>query len=954
MDLARQLARILTPDRVLSRWIDRIAYANDASVYRLVPRVVVRPRSIEEVRELFRFSRRSGIPLTFRASGTSLSGQAVTDGILAVVSQHWRSVRVEQGGRRVRVQPGVIGGVVNRSLHEFGTKIGPDPASLDACAMGGILANNSSGMCCGVQHNAYHTLESISFVLPDGLTLDTEQPDASATFAREAPDLARGLLDLKARIESDAALCERIRSKYRMKNTMGYSINAFLDYPDPLDILAHLMIGSEGTLGFIAGAVLRTVPDHRRRYTGLLYFPDVPSACAAIGSLRESGARALELMDRASLRSIEEQPGVPSCIRGLSASAAAILVEYQCRTGEELERRRLACRELLPSLPLVGSPSFTGDPARQAQLWRVRKGIIPSVGAMRARGTSCIIEDVVFPLEHLAAGVAELQRLFAEYRYDDAIIFGHAKDGNLHFVLNQALRNAADAQRYDAFMCALAELVAVRHGGALKAEHGTGRNMAPFVATEWGEDAWRIMRDLKRLIDPGGLLNPGVILNDDPRAHVSDLKALPAVEPEVDLCIECGFCEPLCPSRDLTLTPRQRIVVRREMARLRSRGAAEPLLAELEADFAYAGVETCATDGLCAMACPVGIDTGALVRRLRRQARSDASQEIARLVADRLSLAESIARLSLRTGRLLGRDWPPPAGTALPATSRAAARAVYLPSCVSRVLGPGERRERPVAELLVEVSARAGLPLWIPRDAVGHCCGLPFSSKGFDRASRLALNRTIEALWSWTDGGELPVVVDSSPCAHTLKQAGPELTTGNRERMKRLRILDSIEFAHDEVLPRRPPHPVAGRVALHPVCSVQKMNLEGKLLHVAGACADAAEIPRSAGCCGFAGDRGFTHPELTEAATRAMADEVATKSYVGFYSSSRTCEIGMSRATGRPYRHVWSLLEWATRRTPETACSDPPQYAGGPRSGNVRRAPERRSGTDTEPSPPRC
>jgi D-lactate dehydrogenase len=912
MDLARELAGILTPERVLSRWIDRIAYANDASVYRLVPRAVVQPDSIEEIQALFRFSRRHRIPLTFRAAGTSLSGQAVTDGILVVVSRHWRKVQVEQDGRKVRVQPGVIGGVVNLHLREFGAKIGPDPASINACAMGGILANNSSGMCCGVEQNAYHTLDSISFVLPDGLALDTAEPDARDKLAREAPRLSGGLVDLKARIETDAALRERIRSKYRMKNTMGYSINAFLDYSEPLDILAHLMIGSEGTLGFIAEAVLLTVPDYPLKYTGLLYFPDVPSACASIVALRDSGARALELMDRASLRSIEEQPGVPALIRELPPSAAAILVEYQCRSAEELRQLQLACRELLPSLPLIEQPTLTRDPDEQALLWRVRKGIIPSVGAMRARGTSCIIEDVVFPLEHLAAGVAELQRLFAEYGYDDAIIFGHAKDGNLHFVLNQAFRGPADVERYDAFMRALADLVAVRRGGALKAEHGTGRNMAPFVATEWGDDAYRIMQDLKRLIDTDGLLNPGVILNDDPRAHVADLKSLPTVEPEVDHCIECGFCEPLCPSRDLTLTPRQRIVVRREMARLRGLDASAPVLAELEADFVYDGIETCATDGLCATACPVGIDTGALVKLLRRRSRSAASQELARVVADRFSLAESFVRLSLRLGRLLRRDLPSAARAATLSTVRAGAKAVYLPSCVSRVLGPNDARDRPVAELLVEVSERAGLPLWIPPDAAGHCCGLPFSSKGFDQAAGLAVNRTIEALWTWT-GGDLPVVLDTSPCAHTLKHSGPDLLPRNLARLERLRILDSIEFAHDEALPRLSPRRMGGRVALHPVCSVRKMNLEGKLLRVAEACADKADIPFAAGCCGFAGDRGFTHPELTEAATRAEAREVAGRSYSGFYSSSRTCEIGLSRATGQPYRHLWSLLERTTR-----------------------------------------
>jgi D-lactate dehydrogenase len=655
------------------------------------------------------------------------------------------------------------------------------------------------------------------------------------------------------------------------------------------------------------------VPDLPHKHTGLLFFPDVPAACSSIAVLRDSGARALELMDRASLRSIEDQPGVPPSIRALSPTAAAILVEYQCRTEAELEQRARACSELVPSLALAEEPLFTREPAEQAALWRVRKGIIPTVGAMRRRGTSCIMEDILFPLERLAAGVPELQALCAAHGYDDVAIFGHAKDGNLHFVLTQALDEPAEIERYDGFMRALAELVATRHGGALKAEHGTGRNMAPFVATEWGEAAHGVMRDLKRLIDPDGLLNPGVILNDDPRAHVADLKSLPTVEPEVDHCIECGFCERLCPSRDLTLTPRQRIVVRREMVRLRERDPEGSALAELVADFAYDGVDTCATDGLCATACPVGIDTGRLVKRLRGEGRSAASQEVVRLVASRQALVEPLARLALRVGRRVRRELPPAARNGLPKTSRAGAGAVYLPSCVSRVVGPDDPREAGLPQLVVEVAARAGVPVWIPGDAAGHCCGLAFSSKGFRPAYAEAVNRTVEALWRWTGGGALPVVVDSSPCSHTLKECAADLSARNRERFAGVRILDSVEFAHDEILPRQPPQPVVGPVVLHPTCSVRRMNLEGKLLRVAEACAGSAVVPRSAGCCGFAGDRGFSHPELTASATRAEAAEVAAASYGGFYSTSRTCEIGLTRATGRPFRPLWALLERATR-----------------------------------------
>ena len=942
------LIRLLGRDRVLDRYIDRIAYANDASVYRRVPRAVVQPCSVEEVRGLMRFSIAAGRSLTFRAAGTSLSGQAVTDDILVDVSRHWRAIEVLDGGRRVRVQPGAIGGTVNSRLAPWGTKIGPDPASINSCMMGGILANNSSGMCCGVAQNAYHTLESMTFVLPDGVVVDTAEPGIHDRFDREASRIAAGLRALKRRVEGDAALVDRIRAKYRMKNTNGYSLNAFLDHAHPVDILSHLMIGSEGTLGFIAEAVLRTVPDYPLKHTGLLFFTDVPRACAAIAPLRDSGARALELMDRASLKAIEDQAGVPPRIRDLPARAAALLVEYQCESDAELGARVRDCDRILPALLLAAEPTFTRDAARQAALWRVRKGLIPSVGAMRRRGTSFIIEDVVFPVESLAEGVAELQGLFARCRYDDAIVFGHAKDGNLHFVLTQAFQDERDVERYDGFMRALSVLVAGRYGGALKAEHGTGRNMAPFVEAEWGRDAYAVMQDLKRLIDPEGRLNPGVILNPDPRAHLRDLKAFPAVEPEVDQCIECGFCERLCPSRDLTLTPRQRIVVRREMSRLRDGDPSSPRLRELERDYPYAALDTCATDGMCATACPVGIDTGKLVKRLRLESRSEIAHEIAASLADRFVVVERGTRVALRAGHLARRlagdgalaaaaralrsafggaippwsaDLPRAARGSLPATSRAGACAVYFPSCISRTLGAhgssesgaggGEGLE--LADVVVRVSERARVPLWIPGDAPGHCCGLPFSSKGLERAYRRAVAHTVRSLWEWSDEGTLPVVVDSSPCAYTLRQARPDLGDADRARFDRLEILDGIELAHDRLLPALRLADRKRRVALHPVCSAIKMNLSEKLRAVAAAAAGEAEIPVTAGCCGFAGDRGFHLPSLTAAATRDEAAEVSARPYDGYYSSSRTCEIGMSRATGKPYRSFWYLLEEASR-----------------------------------------
>ncbi|HVR42051.1 MAG TPA: FAD-binding and (Fe-S)-binding domain-containing protein [Thermoanaerobaculia bacterium] len=931
--LRDRLERFLAPEQVLDREIDRIAWASDASFYRLIPRAVLRPATLDEIRGIFRFARESRMSVTFRAGGTSLSGQAITDGLLVDVASRWRGIEVLDGGARVRVEPGVIGGRVNQLLRAFGRKMGPDPASIHACMMGGILSNNSSGMCCGVVHNSYHTLDSLTFVLPSGTAIDTASPNAAAIFEQTEPALARGLLALRRRILDDARLASRIRAKYRMKNTTGYSLNAFLDFSTPVEIFRNLLIGAEGTLAFIASAVLRTLPELPVRHTGILLFPTIRAACDAIVPLSAAGAAALELMDRAAIRSVELQPGVPELVRGLGPEAAGLLVELQEPAG--FDARELAARAAAAAagLTLLHPPLFTSDPAEQELLWKMRKGMFPSVGAVRKSGTTVIIEDVVFPVASLADAAVDLIALFRKHGYPEAIIFGHAKDGNLHFVLTQGFGSEREIERYARFIDEVVELVVRRYDGALKAEHGTGRNMAPFVEAEWGPEALAIMREVKRLADPDGILNPGVILDPDPRAHLRHLKDLPSVEPEVDRCIECGFCEPRCPSRDLTTTPRQRIVIRREMERLAAAGEGRERLAALERDFGYEVLDTCAADGLCATACPVSIDTGTLTKRFREARHSPRQRRVASWTVEHFATIEKLARGALRAGQLarallgsralaaLTRPFGPAAwvepmprpAPPLPRGSGARPTAVYFPSCVTRTMGSlrGERSLLPLASAFVEVAARAGETLFVPEDVAGTCCGQPYSSKGYVQAHERMLARSVERAWRWSEQGRLPIVLDTTPCTHALRSSRPA-DESLAEKLAQLRLVDGVEF-FEALLPRLPLRPVAGRAAVHPVCSLVRMGAQAKLERIAASACGEACTPARTGCCGFAGDRGWLVPELTAA---AMADEAADLEALGaadHLSSSRTCEIGLTRATGRPWRSFIHLLEEATR-----------------------------------------
>jgi D-lactate dehydrogenase len=922
------LHRILPRERVLARPIDRLARAGDASLYRLIPEAVVRPKDVDEVRSLLAFARCRGRHLAFRAAGTSLCGQAQTDGLLVELAPHWRGFKILDDGARVVAQPGVVGGHLNRVLAAHGRRIGPDPASIDAAMIGGIVANNASGMCCGVAQNSYCTLESMTLLLADGTLVDTSRADADEELRRMRPDLHRGLAALRDEVRADAALAARIRRKFAGKNTTGYSLNALLDCDRPSDILARLMVGSEGTLGFLADVTLRTVPDPPQRATGLIVFADIAQAGAAVAPLAEAGAAALEIMDSRSLRIQAERAAFPFAVE---ERMAALLTEFQVDSAGALREATGRAEKVLSRYDLAIPPRFTRDPAERERLWKLRKGLAVLTGASRPSGTAFIPEDVAVPVARLAEAVVDCQALFAEHGLPGMFLFGHAKDGNLHFVLAEDVSSPQGVARYDRFVGGLVNLVVRKYDGALKAEHGSGRNMAPFVRTEWGDAAYAVMWRIKELLDPENVLAPGVVLNDDPEVHLKHLKPLTSITDTADHCIECGFCEPRCPSRHATLSPRQRIAVVRELALLEGRTAPEAraLRDALAADFVHDGVATCIGDSMCETSCPVSIDTGRLVRDLKATLHGPASRRLARALARRFGDTAALARAGLRavqglgavpggrrlldaaTGlghrlapglvpRLRPASQVPPPAPPLPRLHEATGRrVVYFPSCLSRVLGP-EPGALPTAQAVVEALAAAGVAASYPERVASLCCGMPFASKAFPDAARVAAERTAEALWRASHEGRDVVVTDASPCAGFLQEQAVALLERDG---RRLRVLDFPAFWAREVLPAlaAPPR-LATRAVLHPTCTLARSGGLADLVAVARAHCAEATLPASAECCGFGGDRGFLVPEVTAAATSQEAEEIRRllePAGAALYSTCRTCEIGLTRAVGR-------------------------------------------------------
>ncbi|RFS19479.1 FAD-binding oxidoreductase [Chitinophaga silvatica] len=936
MNIEEKLQSLLPAERILTKLIDLVSYASDAGFYYLKPKAVVNPVSEEEIRNLFLFSLAHNIPLTFRTAGTSLSGQSITDGILVDLSKNWNSIRIEEQGAYVRVQPGITGGVVNAMLKKYARKIGPDPASINSAMIGGIISNNASGMCCGVSKNAYHTVKYIRFMLPDGKTFTTESQEDYIRFEQECPELAARLIQWRNEILADKLMYDLIRSKYKTKNTVGYAVNAFIDHERPLDIMARLMVGAEGTLGFISEAVFETVPDYPVKVTSLLCFADIQAACSAIEAITETGAETIELMDNASLRSVLHLKGIPELLAQLPPTGAALLIEYQGFTEEEVKQKTEDFYQRQSQIPLAIPAKFTNDPKEQAFLWKIRKGMFPSVGAIRKSGSTVILEDIAVPVLQLGNAILDLQALFSKYGYLEAIIFGHAKDGNIHFVVTQSFDTAAEVQRYDLFIREVVELVVGKYKGALKAEHGTGRNMAPFVETEWGPDIYRIMKSVKEVVDPALMLNPGVIINQDKEAHIRNLKDLPMVEEEVDKCMECGFCEYKCPSRNLTMTPRRRIVARREIARLKHTNEAE--YKELLEQYQYEGLSTCAVDGLCAEACPVDINTGSLVKRLRNENHNKFANSIALAVSRNFGATEGIVKVavSAATGinKVLGRNtltkvtgaikkvipavplWSNQISPSSISKTRRQARetngnqtVIYFPTCISRTMGGSTADKKNMTEVMVSLAMKRDIKLVLPDDINGTCCGQIFSSKGFPTAFEHTANNTISKLWKWSEEGKWPIVIDISSCTYTLKHCRPQLNAENKAKFDALNIIDSIDFISDYVLPGATIKKRMQNIVLHPVCTLQKTGQEDQFLKIAKQLSEEVTVPVNAGCCGMAGDRGFLFPELTKSATLPEATEVKSCNADGYYSSSKTCEMALSEATGKNYESIVYLLD---------------------------------------------
>ena len=919
-------AQAICKDRVYTDRLRRYAYGVDASCYSYLPKVVVKAENESEVRRLIRLCQQCGTPFTFRAAGSSLSGQCSSEDVLIICNDGFKKMEVIDDGKALRCECGVIGSDANDLLKPYNRKIGPDPATLATALVGGILNNNSSGMCCGTAQNSYKTIRSIRVVLLDGSILDTSDKKSIDQFLKEKPQMVEDILQLRKEILADEELTHLIHHKYKIKNTTGYGLNSLVDFEDIIDIINHLFIGSEGTLGFVSEIVYNTVEDVPHKGCGLMFFSTLNDASLAVVALANMGREkvvAAEMMDYQSLKAVQTLDNVPDFVREVPEGTSAILFQTESYSKETVDKNLAFIKEQLKDIPTAIPSLYSQDPKEYDSWWAIRKGILPIVGGQRRKGTTVITEDVCFQIEDFTKGIEMLTELFHKYDFvDGGVIFGHALSGNVHFNITPDFSDPKDTKNFGDLVKEMSERVS-GFGGSLKAEHGTGRMVAPFIEMEWGRKAYEINRRIKAIFDPTRILNPDVMITDDPDVYKKNLKAQCVIDDAFTICMECGFCEKNCPSRNLTLTPRQRIALLRETKRLENEGNFA-VANELKKGYEYFGVETCAACSMCKGLCPLSIDTAQIALSMRRI--DPPAPGLAKKIYDNFSSTLEMCRAGVSLEGIAGAIITQKAISKIteglhgvtgvtpyvPKTTPKANRyklknrikptnfekVVYFSTCANRAFrqNQGYDDQRSLQQVVESLCNKAQIDIIYPEHIENLCCGLSFEN--YDDVHERAVKDLHDALMKASQNGKYPIVIDHSACFnHAFKH------------MPDLEINDISEFLCKFVVPRLDITKCDERVIVHKQCKIKVLGKSQYIEDLARLCSDNVFNIKSFACDGFAGQKGFFTPELNKCATKDLASEVAEYGATLGVSSSSTCEIGLGESGGIPFVSVAYLLD---------------------------------------------
>ncbi|WP_033751954.1 FAD-binding and (Fe-S)-binding domain-containing protein [Helicobacter pylori] len=928
-------------ERIFKDYLRRLAYGIDASCYRYIPKIVAWVKNEEEVQKLCVLAKKHGVTLTFRAAGSSLSGQASCDGVLVVVAHFFKDTHILDNAQSIQLSCGVIGSHANALLKPYHKKIGPDPSTINTAMIGGIVANNASGMCCGVEQNSYKTLKSLRVILADGTLLDTANQESIEDFKNAHKDLIEGVLNLRKEILEDKELHALIKKKYEIKNTTGYSLNALVDFEDPIEIISHLFIGSEGTLGFISSVGLECVKDYAYKTCALLFYENLERCAKAAQILAALKAKqpemisSAELMDYACLKSVKGLEGMPSVILEIKEPNACLLIQSESDERAVLENNMQTILDALNAVPVVLDTQISSDPNIYQSWWKIRKGIFPIAASKRKSQSSVIIEDVCFSKEDFVEGAKAIEGLLKKHGFkDNSIIFGHALSGNLHFVVTPILENETERKAFENLAYEMFSMVS-KSSGSIKAEHGTGRMVAPFVEMEWGEKAYQIHKQIKALFDPNGLLNPDVIITDDKEIHTKNLKSIYPIEEYLDMCMECGFCERICPSKDLSLTPRQRIVIHREIERLKERvnqgyNEDKALLDELLEESEYLAHATCAVCHMCSTLCPLGIDTGKIA--LNHYQTNPKGEKFASKILNNMQTTTSMARFSLKSAvvvqNLIGSNHLvsltkkikkfikpfPKAFHYMPKnnayalenkTLKGGEKVIYFSTCINRSFAPSTKMadRRSIQEAFESLCQKAKVSVMYPNGLSSLCCGKAFIH--YTALTKQNNEKNHAIFLQLSDNGKIPIVLDHSACSmHFFKQM---------KAYKDLKVYDLSVYIEEVLSPKLKFNPINEDIGLYTMCALKLENKEEVLLNLAKKCTlGEIVIHKETGCCGFAGNKGFFTPELNESALDGFQTFYQSYNLKRGFSTSSTCEIGLSEKTRFSWQHIAYLVDACT------------------------------------------
>ena len=926
INLKKDLEQFIPTERVFHERIKRIAFSVDASMFSREASIVVDLVNEKEVAALLKYAKNTGTDVTFRGGGTSLNGQCSGHGILARLrGPQWQQLEVSEDRESFKAWCNVLGLKINNTLAPFKKMLGPDPASLASATFGGIVVNNAAGMCCTVEQNAYATLESMRLMLTDGTVLDTSESKSVENFRKSHKELLDGILQLRNEILEEPELASRISKKYEIKNTCGYSMNSFVDFEDPVEILTHLMIGSEGTLGFVSNASLQTFETFSHRATALIFFRNLATGAKAVTHWSQSqAATAAELFDGPTLKALANLPAAPALVKELDTSACAVLIEARANSEQSLHEKISLLENAITDIKTLNSYEFYTDENHCEALWAFRRAMFPAVAGNREPNQLVLLEDVCFPLDKIEEGCEKFAKLFDKYDYEGGV-HGHAFHGNFHFALPVNMSSKEERTKIHAFLEEMMHMV-VGLNGSLKAEHGTGYAVAPFVELEWGKQLYGIMKRVKTLLDPEGILNPGVLINDDPHCHTKNLKNPMASHAKIDNCVECGFCESICPSKDIGLTPRQRVALWRNISRMKHESAED--IREWEKAYDQLGTDLCATDGLCTTRCPLQVDVAGFVKDRRKQIGSTLAKSIARRVGNNFAvttrgashLLNGVALFQRLLGdammykgakvaeKVIGKGLPswnehmPRGGAKSPNLfGKSGDTIVYMPSCAIRTMGDSVHDpSEPLQEVTIRVLERAGYTVTLPESINTLCCGKAFDTKGLFEEAQAKSNELESALLKASDNGKHLIFCETSPClAHMRKMMD-----------QRLKMFEPVEFTTKYLIDRLVIKKLQKRIAIHPTCSTRLLGLAESFANLAERCATEVVWPKEIQCCGFSGDKGFSHPELNKSSLQNLCEEI--QGCDRGYSTSRTCEIGLSLHGKVPYQNIMFLLDSCT------------------------------------------